>query len=159
MERFLIILFTGSLFAMGCVEERHDYKQCVEIETARCELRDNCLIYDEYNPNLANPFNKRFPGFNLDTCIDFAREHCGTRKLGASSLCSGQGKEINTCVEECVAAILDLGPDPEDPTAPGPNECDYLERGLDETLRLEECNFIQGKNEEIENDGGLDQDE
>jgi hypothetical protein len=123
---------------MGCVEERHDYKQCREIEFARCDLRSNCLIYDEYNPNLADPFSQRFPGFNLDACYDFAREHCGTRKLGASSLCTGQGIDINTCVEACVEAIIDLGPDPEDPTAPGPNECDSLERGKHETLRLDE---------------------
>ncbi|MCP4196467.1 MAG: hypothetical protein GY762_04885 [Proteobacteria bacterium] len=156
MKRFLIILFTGALFAMGCVEVRHDYKQCRDIEIARCELRANCKIYDEHNPNLENPFNQRFPGFNLDECIDFAREHCGTRKLGASSLCT---KDIDTCVDECVEAIIDLGPNPEDPTAPGPNECDSLKRSLDETLRLEECNFIQGKNEEIENDGGTGESE
>jgi hypothetical protein len=163
MKCFLIVLFTGSLFAMGCVEDRHDYKQCREIEFARCDLRSNCLIYDEYNPDLrdpdVDPFNKRFPGFNLDACYDFAREHCGTRKLGASSLCTGQGIDINTCVEACVKAIDDLGPDPEDPTAPDPNECDTLERGKDETLTLDECNFIQGKDEEIENDGGTDQSE
>jgi hypothetical protein len=141
MKCILIILFTVSLFAMGCVEEKHDYKQCKDIEIARCELRANCQIEASEDPQDKADFDDRFPNFDLDTCIAFAEEHCGTRKLGATAFCTEVS--INICVDQCVEAILNLGPDPDDPTAPGPNECDRLERGIDETLVLSECDFIQ----------------
>ncbi len=150
MKFILISLVVVSLFAMGCVEEKHDSKQCKEIEIARCELRLNCQTEASEDPVEKADFDHRFPGFDLDTCIAFAKEHCGTKKLGAKVLCTEQS--INLCVDQCVEAILALGPTPADAGVQGPNSCDDLSRGEDETLDLPECDFIQLTSEVEEND-------
>jgi hypothetical protein len=157
MKVILIILVTASLFAMGCVEDKPDYKQCRDIEIARCELRANCQTAAYEDPIDKQNFNDRFPNFDLDTCIAFAKEHCGTRKLGATEVCLATHVSINDCVDLCVEAILGLGPDPADAGVQGPNACGLIERGKDETLKLPDCDFIQGSGEDLEGerDGGV----
>lgn len=155
MKRFLIPLIAVSVYAMGCVEDKHDYNQCKDIEYARCELRANCqtAAYQNEDPEARVDFDDRFPDFELEQCISHAREHCGTKKLGAKSRC--KELSINICVDQCVEAILNLGPRFDAGVMEGPH-CDDLERGIDETLPLPECDFVQTKdeNEDLDRDAG-----
>jgi len=83
----IISLAAGAaLVAAGCGDKLHDYRECVEIEKARCALRASC---DQ--------------AFDLGTCYEYYGEFCRTRKidgpLGADA--------TEAQVDECVAAIAE----------------------------------------------------
>ena len=113
------------------MDNLHDYKECVEIETARCELRDNCK--DQGNP----AFMKEFGDFDYDTCIAYCKEHCRTRKIGGGDWENWTGHDV----DNCVAAIVDLCP----------NHCKDLHPSVDETewpFMEEVCGFLNKSEEE-----------
>lgn len=81
----------------------HDYRECVKIETARCQLRENCD-----------------PSFEYDTCVAYYKEFCRTRKL------KGPGSDTLTdeMVQACVEAVLAV---PCETLNPGVDETEALE--------------------------------
>ena len=97
----------------------HNYDECVQIETARCDARAACKGTET--------FDASYPGFDKDTCIAYAKENCRTRKIGAAGTLWDQRD-----VESCVTAIGDLSCD------------DLIPRGIDETESLDACWFIDG---------------
>jgi hypothetical protein len=105
--------------AVGCKEPVYNYSECVQIETARCDVRDGCTGEEE--------FDHSYPGFDRDTCVAYSKEHCKTRKLG------GEGWDQDD-VEACALSILDLSCD------------DLIPRGNDETEKLKDCWFIENEN-------------
>ncbi len=97
------------------MDPKPNYTECVEIETARCQVRDRCV---------GDPaFDESYPDFDEATCITYAKEHCRTRKIG------GEGWD-QADVEHCVTAVKAL-------------PCVALvPRGIDETEKISECWFI-----------------
>lgn len=97
----------------------HNYNECVEIESARCEARTECQGNEA--------FDQSYPDFDHDTCITYAKEHCRTRKIDGTNWEQGN-------VDACAAAITALS-----------ENCDALiPRGNDETEAIRECWFIDG---------------
>ena len=100
----------------------HNYNECVEIESARCDARTECQGNEV--------FDKSYPDFDGATCLAYAKEHCRTRKIGADQDLWNQRD-----VDDCATAILGLA-----------ENCDALiPRGIDETEDLGACWFIDGK--------------
>lgn len=99
------------------MDPKPNYSECVEIETARCEVRDGCIG----DPS----FDKSYPVFDTATCLTYAKEHCRTRKIG------GEGWD-QADVEACTTAIENL------PCAA------LIPRGIDETESIagDPCWFI-----------------
>ena len=99
------------------MDPKPDYDECVQIETARCEVRKQCED--------AEGFKDSYKRFNVDTCIAYSKEHCSTRKIRGTDWDQGN-------VEACVEAILSLKYD-----------CSRLiPKGIDETESIGQCNFI-----------------
>ena len=115
------------------MDKPQDFAACKKIEIARCELRNDCkgFVDPDANPN----FSKRFPGFDLDTCITYAKEHCRTRKIGTSDS-EWDGDDL----DGCIAAIGALYP----------VHCGDLSRSKDETEFTEIAVAI----EDAPDDGG-----
>ncbi len=83
-----LIFILASVILSGCMDSLHDYKDCVKIETARCDLRESCL-----------------PGFDRATCVAYYKEFCRTREIDGPL-----GKEASdNQVAACVAAIATYG--------------------------------------------------
>ena len=100
------------------MDPTHNYDECVEIETARCKVRDACKGNAE--------FDKSYKDFDVKTCIAYSKEHCRTRKIEGDDWDQGD-------VDKCVAAIMSLEKD-----------CSRLiPRGIDETEEIGQCNFIE----------------
>ena len=110
-----------------------DYDECVKIETARCDIRTDCM---------GRPaFDKAYPDFDGETCIAYAEEHCRTRRIK-------EGYEPRQ-VERCAGSIR------RDLTC-----ADLIPRGVDETKDLCACAFISGKDagpcvSQSDEDGGV----
>ena len=85
MSRVAIIISLAVLCTLGCMDPLEDYQECVEIETARCSLREKCSS-----------------SFDFDTCVAYAREHCRTRQIPND--CNGSNN-LQPCVNACVDAI------------------------------------------------------
>ncbi|MCU0663771.1 MAG: hypothetical protein MUC50_15760 [Myxococcota bacterium] len=113
-----IIAITVLLGLPGCMDPLQDYRECVNLETARCDLREGCV------GNAS--FDKEFPDFDRDTCVAYAKEHCRTRKIGASDFTQAQ-------VKACIEAIAKT-------------PCDSLAMNVAETRDLEECAFLITQN-------------
>ncbi len=118
-----IIITIQLLFAVlllsGCMDPIYNYNECVEIETARCNVREECKG--------DKTFDKSYPNFDVKSCISYAKEHCRTRKI------KGDNWDQKN-VDSCSAAILQLKDD-----------CRTLTpKGVDETEELSECSFIEG---------------
>ena len=100
------------------MDPRPNYDECVQIETARCDVRETCI------GNKA--FDKAYPDFDRDTCVAYSKEHCRTRRI------TGEDWEQKD-VDKCVKAILSLKQD-----------CGRLiPKGEDETEDIGQCNFIE----------------
>lgn len=110
MRLVLIVAMAISLVGSGCMDPLHDYKKCVEVETARCQLREQCD-----------------PGFDYATCVAYYKEFCRTRKM------NGPGSDVLTdeMVQDCIDAILEV---PCEVLVPGRDEtellpeCDFLQK-------------------------------
>ena len=72
------------MLTISCMDDLHNYNDCVQIETARCEFRDRCDA-----------------GFDVAGCVTYYEEFCRTRKIKADF------KE--TQVDDCLADIDALG--------------------------------------------------
>lgn len=84
MTRLSLIFILVSVVLSGCMDSLYDYKDCVKIETARCDLRESCL-----------------PGFDRATCVSYYKEFCRTREIDGPL-----GKEASANqVAACIAAI------------------------------------------------------
>lgn len=121
-----------ALMILGCMDPTPDYEECVKIETARCDARDQCRGEES--------FDEAYPHFDVDTCVAYAKEHCRTRKIS--------GDYTPQQVDDCVAAII------EDVTCD-----DLIPRGVDETKDLWDCHFIDDRDAgprppDPEEDGG-----
>ena len=100
------------LMGLGsCIESGEHYEECVDIEDARCVVRDLC--------------SEDFPDFDLRHCQIYAGENCRVRGI------LGEFKKSD--VEDCKDAILalpcddpNLVDDDEDETESIP-ECDFIE--------------------------------
>jgi hypothetical protein len=122
---------------MSCMDPTPDYNECVQIETARCDIRAECKGDED--------FDKEYPKFDGKTCIAYAKEHCRTREIG--------GDYTVEQLEACVTAIR------EDLTCD-----DLIPRGTDEIKKknLWDCHFIDGRDagpkppEDADNDAGDD---
>ena len=113
------------------MDDLHDYDECVQIEEARCQLRDDCK--EQGDPT----FLKEFKKFDYDTCVAYAKEHCRTRKIGGGEWEKWTGKDVDRC-SNAIKALY-------------PTYCKDLHPSVDETewLMMEEvCGFIN----EIEED-------
>lgn len=112
------ICFIG-IFASGCLDDLHNYDECVQIETARCDVRAECQG-DE-------AFDDAYPDFDRATCVAYIKEHCRTRKLAGKTWDQSD-------IDKCATAVSELE-----------DNCDALiPRGVDETEDLDECWFING---------------
>ena len=142
MRRIVIFIIVLSLLVFGCQDPLHEYKECKEIENARCALRRDC--YKAGNTE----FRKEYKGFDYDTCVAYAREHCRTRKIGGGEEVDieDNGEWNNTDVDKCVEAIGALYP----------AQCKDLDKSIDETESdkfptvAEVCWFINKPEEEEE---------
>jgi hypothetical protein len=114
----------SALCTTGCMDPLKNYDECVEIETARCDLRHSCIGVGD--------FNDEFPDFDYDTCIAYAQEHCRTREIVGSDDCED---DLTACVDLCVLAIENV-------------DCGILEMSVDETVHLPDCEFINGVEDE-----------
>ncbi len=113
-----IVITTGVIVcaAAGCQDPLKEYAECKKIEFARCELRQDCQ--NDPDNVLSNTdqaaFNKEFKGFDYDTCIAYAKEHCRTRKIGGGEEelreLEGYGNWSGTDVKDCATAIKALYP-------------------------------------------------
>ena len=113
------------------MDDLHDYKECVQIETARCKLRDDCKQHGDPT------FLQEFKGFDYDTCVAYAKEHCRTRKIGGGDWDTWNG----THVDNCAAAIEGLFPE----------YCSDLHPSVDETewpFMEPVCGFLNEVEEE-----------
>ncbi len=100
------------------MDPRTDWEECVQIETARCEVRQTCMKNEDVEEAYGN--------FDLDTCIAYSKEHCRTRQIEGDNW---DQKDI----EACVKAILSLK-----------HDCSrLLPKGQDETEDIGQCNFIE----------------
>ena len=98
----------------------HNYDECVQIESARCQARADCQGTDE-------AFDQAYPDFDNDTCIAYAKEHCRTRKIAGTGW---DQRDVAKCVDT-IRALKD--------------DCDALiPRGVDETEYVDACWFIDG---------------
>jgi len=107
------------------MDDLYNYAECKRIESARCELRKNCVEADDPT------FDKNFKDFDYDTCLTYAQEHCRTRKIGWD-----ESEWNSKNVEECTEAILSLYPD----------HCKDLRKADDETewtILGDACVFIE----------------
>lgn len=131
------ILAFVPLTLLGCMDSLHDYDECVEIETARCDLRDACKKAGD------KEFEKNFSDFDKDTCIAYAKEHCRTREIKGDES-EGEGAVAQDDIKKCTDAIKAMAPD----------RCDELDPGVDETEKwLEtECWFIEEKEDTSEDE-------
>lgn len=118
------LLAVCSLAFAGCMDPLNDYKDCVKIEKARCDLRDSCSA-----------------SFDRATCYDYYEEYCRTRKVDGPL----GGDATKEQVDQCVAAIA---------TVP----CDQLDRDVDETDSLSECEFLWPKDDEDDTDSETEED-
>ena len=132
MSRIAIIYTVFILCTVGCMDPLKNYDECVEIETARCALRQDCKGVGD--------FDAEFPNFEYDTCVAYAEEHCRTTEL-ADPDCD---PNLPACVDACVAAIEALAPD----------FCDDLEMNYNETADLPACDFLMADEDEEEPDAG-----
>ena len=111
------ILLSMTLFFLSCMDPRPNYDECVDIETARCNVREQCRSNED--------FDDEYPDFDVDACIRYGKEHCRTRKIAGEDW-------VQRDVEDCVTAILSLK-----------STCDQLfPRGVDETESIGQCNFL-----------------
>ncbi len=113
-----------------------NYGACLDIETARCDLRKGCQQAQPPDPD----FSSEFKGFEHDTCIAYAEEHCRTREIGGGE----DGIWNDGDVEACVRAIKTLV------------TCGQLRKGTDETHALDGCEFIDPAEETPITDAGTD---
>ena len=103
---------------LACMDPRPDYNECVQIETARCDVRAACVGHEK--------FDNEYKNFDRDTCVAYSKEHCRTREIEGEKW---DQKDIDACVK----AILSLK-----------QNCDMLlPKGEDETEALGQCNFIE----------------
>jgi hypothetical protein len=127
---FLITFCLIWMLASGCSDGLHNYDECVQIETARCDVRAECQE-DE-------AFDAAYPKFDRATCIAYIKEHCRTRKIAGKNWDQSD-------VNKCATAVTGLK-----------DNCDALiPRGIDETEDLDECWFINGI-EPVESDDDTD---
>ena len=127
--RFLIMaIIAAVLLTGGCMDELHSYEECVQIETARCELRESCEGELGYK-------------FDYDTCVVYYEEFCRTRKMNGP----GSAALTQAMVDACIAAIMQV-------------PCKWLNDGLDETDMLPECDFLHTDPKDGGPDGGTDPD-
>ena len=85
MRPFIILPVAASLcflFASGCMDPLNDYKDCVKIEKARCDLRES---FDQT--------------FDKATCYDYYEEYCRTREIDGPVGKSATDAEVDSCVE------------------------------------------------------------
>ena len=126
LGQLALVVLVGA--AGGCMDKLYDYERCVDIETARCELRDNCI-----------------EGFDKATCVSYYEEYCRTRKLK-------NDKGIDKAdVDACVAAIEAL------PCEALYDEEGNL-AAVDETESLPECDFIETPDDDADAGGDSDAD-
>ena len=133
---FTSVLAFISLAQLCCMDSLHEYDECVEIETARCDLRNECKKTND------EVFKEKFSGFDKDTCIAYAKEHCRTREI------QGVESVAEEDVTKCADAIVALAP----------QRCAELDPGVDETEEWleEECGFIEEEEEPSEDVSGED---
>jgi hypothetical protein len=105
------------LSCSGCMDPTPDYDECVEIETARCDIREACLG--------DAAFDASYPKFDGATCVAYAKEHCRTRKI--------IGDYTPRQLDACINAMQEL-------------TCqELIPRGVDETKTLWDCAFIDDR--------------
>ncbi len=121
---------------MGCMDPTPDYDECVEIETARCDIRSDCVGNKK--------FDEAYPKFDGDTCVAYAKEHCRTRKI--------EGDYDPRQLERCVRSIR------RDLTC-----SDLTPKGVDEIVEADlcACRFLTGRDagncvSEPDGDGGVE---
>ncbi|MFO8070917.1 MAG: hypothetical protein R6V85_03485 [Polyangia bacterium] len=106
----VLLLVCFSLVVSGCMDPLENYRACVRIEKARCELRKSCDST-----------------FDRASCESYYEEFCRTRHLegpGSDALTSDQ---VDACVEAILAydcALLNPGID-ETESIP---ECGFIEK-------------------------------
>lgn len=126
LGQLVLVLVCGA--AGGCMDKLYDYERCVDIESARCDLRDRCI-----------------DGFDVETCYAYYEEFCRTRKLK-------NDKGIDkTDVEECVAAIEAL-------PCEALYDTEGALAAVDETASLPECDFIETPDDDADAGGDTDVD-
>jgi hypothetical protein len=144
MRRFLFAASLFSLLAIACMDPLHDYQECVQIETARCKLRQDC----KKSGNAV--FKEKFKDFDYDTCVAYAKEHCRTREIGGGDENVWQNWSDKD-VDKCADAILALFP----------NHCVDLDPSVDETewdFMDDVCGFLNKiEKEEPEEDAGTEE--
>lgn len=118
MRFFNISLAALGILLPACMDATPDYSECVQIETARCDIREQCRG--------KKAFDEAYPKFDGDTCVAYAKEHCRTRKI--------EGDYTEQQLEACVKAIR------EDLTCK-----DLIPRGVVETETLWDCAFIDDR--------------
>ena len=79
MNSFTKLLFMMLLFQIGCMNESGDYSGCVDVETARCELRKRCDS-----------------GFDIDQCIYYYKEQCRIREFDNDAT----DKQLSACIKD-----------------------------------------------------------
>ena len=75
------IVVLASAVLAGCMDSLYDYKDCVTIETARCDLRESCD-----------------PGFDRATCVAYYKEFCRTREIDGPLGKDASDKQVAACV-------------------------------------------------------------
>lgn len=123
------------------MDDLHEYEECVQIEKARCRLRQDC---DEAG---VPAFKDNFKEFDYDTCVAYAKEHCRTREIGGGDWETWNGNDVDDCAEAIVAL--------------SPTYCADLDPSIDETewsFMQDACGFLdEVEEEEPEEDAGADE--
>jgi hypothetical protein len=116
MRLALLLAVISSVLAAGCMDPLHDYKACVKVQKARCELRESCGLLS----------------VDLETCYAYYEEFCRTRKMNGP----GSDNLTDEMVDACVAAILTV---PCEMLGPGIDEtelvpeCEFLQKPGEDT--------------------------
>ncbi len=119
------LLIVGICLSGGCADPLYNYSECVDIETARCDLRTACKEKD------AASFEQKFPDFDRETCLTYAKENCRVREI------KGEGWTADD-IDACVKAILALQN----------HQCADLNPKTDETTALRACWFIEAPDDQ-----------
>jgi hypothetical protein len=132
MKRLLLAAIAAVLAQPGCMDPLHNYDACVEIETARCQKRADCI---------ADAADFEYPGFDYDTCVTYYKENCRTREMNGLHADQAAEKDVQGCID----AIRKLS-------------CDKISWGVNETYDLPACDFLEDHDTGIDRDSGSDTD-
>jgi len=81
MKRFLPYLITvaAGFCTFACMGDLHEYSECVQVETARCEFRDRCDA-----------------SFDVQSCVAYYKEFCRTREIETDF----EPAQIDACIAD-----------------------------------------------------------